>query len=213
MHAGIQKFVVEYNGMYIQAVHPDTFELLLVPFRLMRMHGGVDAHDTIQSLRTAFAEFLDIKDNAFHGIRTKDCFLDISNNDIPAYFKLGTIQNVDDKEIHIVMLQRLPIANCGDGMSVNVKAARVGVQLHGLLTPEFRCSSHSVDGCWKRLARSETILLNKSSLCMKVSNLLYNILNSVARVKNNWIQAWLHLKWDMEFIWWPGVQHEWHILW
>ena len=74
MHDGIQEFVVEYNGMYIQAVHPDTFELLLVPFRLMRMHGGVDAHDTIQSLMTAFAEFLDIKDNAFHGIRPKDVF-------------------------------------------------------------------------------------------------------------------------------------------
>ena len=97
MHDGIQKFVVEYNGMYIQAVHPDTFKLLLVPFRLMRMHGGVDAHDTIQSLMTAFAEFLDIKDNAFHGIRTKDCFLDINNNDIPTYFNLGTTQNVYDK--------------------------------------------------------------------------------------------------------------------
>ena len=64
---------------------------------------------------------------------------------------------MDDKGVHIVMSQRLPIANCGDGVSVNVKAARVGAQLYGLLTPEFCCSSHSVDGCWKRLPRSETM--------------------------------------------------------
>ena len=48
----------------------------------------------------------------------------------------------------------LPIANCGDGVSANVKAARVGAELYGLLCPHFRCFAYSVDGCWKQIARS-----------------------------------------------------------
>ena len=59
------------------------------------------------------------------------------------------------------MSERLPIANCGDGVSVNVKAARVGAELYGLLCPDFCCSAHSVDSCWKQIARSETMSVNE----------------------------------------------------
>ena len=55
------------------------------------------------------------------------------------------------------MSKRLPIANVGNGVGVNVKAARVASQLFGLSTPAIRCGSHSVDGCWKRIAKSETM--------------------------------------------------------
>ena len=30
-----------------------------------------------------------------------------------------------------------------------------------LLCPDFRCSAHSVDGCWKQIARSETMSVNE----------------------------------------------------
>ena len=72
------------------------------------------------------------------------------------------------------MSDRLPIANCGDGVSVNVKAARVGDELYGLLCPDFRCSAHSVDGCWKGIARSETVSVNEV-------NTLYESLKPVVK--------------------------------
>ena len=161
MHDGIQKFCVEYNGMMIQSYDPDTFDLLLLPFRLMQMKGGVDAHDTVSSLITAFAEFLDIKDNAFHSIRKFNGFEDVLSADIPVYFKVSVVEKVDNGEIHLTMSDRLPIANCGDGVSVNIKAARVLVEQYGFMCPDFRCSSHTVDGCWKRIARSETMCVEE----------------------------------------------------
>ena len=59
------------------------------------------------------------------------------------------------------MSDRLPITNCGDGISVNVTAARVGAKLYGLLCPDFCCSAHSTDGCWKQIACSETMSVNE----------------------------------------------------
>ena len=58
-----------------------------------------------------------------------------------------------------MLSDRLPIANCGDGVSV--KAARVGAELYGLLCPDFHCSAHSVHGCWKRIACSETMSVHE----------------------------------------------------
>ena len=96
-------------------------------------------------------------------ICTIDGFENVIRGEIPAYFKLGVIKEINKnrKEIHIAMSDRLPITNCGDSVSVNVKAARVGAELYGLLCPDFCCSAHSVDGCWKRIARCETMSVNE----------------------------------------------------
>ena len=163
MHDGIQKFSIEYNGMLLQTINPETYDLVLVPFCLMKMHGGVNAYDNVKSLMNAFGELLDIKNSAYQMIRTIDGFENEIRGEIPVYFKLGVIKEINKnrKGIHIAMSDRLPIANCGDGVSVNVKAVRVGAELHGLLCPDFRCSAHSVDGCWKRIARSETMSVNE----------------------------------------------------
>ena len=57
--------------------------------------------------------------------------------DPPTYFKLGKLisLNEEDKQIHIQIDQNMPIANCGDGVSVNEKAARILSDLYGLDTP------------------------------------------------------------------------------
>ena len=96
-------------------------------------------------------------------IRTIDGFENVIRGEIPVYLKLGVIKEINKnrKEIHIAMSDRLHIANCGDGVSVNVKAARVGAELYGLLCPDFRCSAHSVNGCWKLIACSETMSVNE----------------------------------------------------
>ena len=163
MHNGIQKFAIEYNGILLQTIHPDTYDLMLVPFRLMKMKGGVNSHDTIESLMNAFGELLDIKNSAYDMINTFNGFENVNVDEKPVYFKLGVIKEIitDSNEIHISMSDRLPIANCGDGVSVNIKVARVGAELYGLLCPDFDCSSHSVDGCWKRIARSETLSVSE----------------------------------------------------
>ena len=147
----IQKFSIEYNSMLLQTIYPETYDLVLVPFRLMKMHGGVNAYDNIKSLMNAFGELLDIKNSAYQMIRTIDGFENVIRGEILVYFKLGVIKEINKncKEIHIAMSDRLPIANCEDGVSVNVKAARVGAELYGLLCPDFCCSAHSVDSCWK----------------------------------------------------------------
>ena len=49
---------------------------------------GVDAHDTVYSLITALAEFLEVKDNAFHSICKWNGFETVVNADIPIYFKV-----------------------------------------------------------------------------------------------------------------------------
>ena len=113
----------------------------------MKMHGGVNAYDNTESLMNAFGELLDIKNSAYQMIRTIDGFENVIRGEIPVYFKLGVIKEINKncKEIHIAMSDRLPIANCGNGVSVNVKAARIGTELYGLLCPDFHCSAHSAD--------------------------------------------------------------------
>lgn len=123
--------------MYTTAVHPDTFKLMLVPFRRMPMHGGVNAHDIVQSLFLAFDELLKVKNKAFDVIRKNPDFENCA--DVPQYFKLGNLECVNNNKIHIKMSERLPIANCGDGVGVNVKAARVGSQLYDLSPSSLRC--------------------------------------------------------------------------
>ena len=105
MHDGIQKFSIEYNSMLLQTINPETYDLVLLPFRLMKMHGGVNAYDNIESLMNAFGELLDIKDSAYQMIRTIDGFENVIRGEIPVYFKLGVIKemNKNRKEIHITV--------------------------------------------------------------------------------------------------------------
>ena len=60
-------------------------------------------------------------------------------------------------EINIQVNERYPIGNTGDGVSTNSKAACVLWDLHGLHTPEYRCSAHVASGTIKRLATSKTM--------------------------------------------------------
>ena len=79
---------------------------------------------------------------------------------------------VKNGHIHIDMSMNLPIGNCGDGVSVNNKAARLMRELYGLNSPDFRCSAHAADGSLKRIARYETT-------CIEEVKSLYNNLRCV----------------------------------
>ena len=73
----------------------------------------------------------------------------------PNYFKLGKLKKVDIEEISIIIeaSSKIPVGNCGDGVAVNTKAARIMCELYGTPTPSYRCAAHSSDGTLKRLAR------------------------------------------------------------
>ena len=55
---------------------------------------------------------------------------------VPVCFKMGVIQSVDHaaKVITINITARLPIGNCGDGVSANEKAVHVLRFLYGVFT-------------------------------------------------------------------------------
>ena len=55
----------------------------------------------------------------------------------PNYFKLGSLATVDEekKVITIKGAENLPVGNIGDGVAVNVKAARVLRDLYGFESP------------------------------------------------------------------------------
>ena len=55
----------------------------------------------------------------------------------PNYFKLGTLQEIDEssKTMRVMVDTKVPFGNCGDGASVNKKAARVLRDLYGFSSP------------------------------------------------------------------------------
>ena len=77
----------------------------------------------------------------------------------PSYFKIGELVNVDHSErvVHIAVSNRNPVANIGDGVSVNVKAARVLRDLFGFMSPDFQYSAHDASGSIKHLATSKAM--------------------------------------------------------
>ena len=104
MHDGIQKCSIEYNGMLLQTINPETYDLVLVPFRLMKMHGGVNAYDNIESLMNAFGELLDIKNSAYQMICTIDGFENVIRGEVPVYFKLGVIKEINKNRKKFILL-------------------------------------------------------------------------------------------------------------
>ena len=72
------------------------------------------------------SNFINLKNSSFDEV--KRIFSD--DNSIakpPNYFKLGTLQKIDEqsKAIKIMVDTNIPIDNCGDGVSANKKSARV----------------------------------------------------------------------------------------
>ena len=94
-------------------------------------------------------------------ICTIDRLENVMRGEIPVYFKRGVIKDIKKIVKKFILLCQIPIANCGDGVSFNVKATRAGAELYVLLCPDFHCSAHSVDRCWKQIARSETMSVNE----------------------------------------------------
>ena len=92
MHCGIQNFV--WSIIMLQTINPLSFELELLPFCVMKMLGGVNSHDRIQSLMQCMAKVLEVKNNAHIKILQHKSFSDVTPSEIPVYFKLGELTDV-----------------------------------------------------------------------------------------------------------------------
>ena len=88
------------------------------------------------------AEVLNLKSSAYKEVlkyfheRVVDS-VDYVDPIAPNYFKLGSLATVDEEEIVITTkaVENLPVGNIGDGVAVNVKAARVLRDLYGFESP------------------------------------------------------------------------------
>ena len=178
MHDGISKFSKEYNGIYVRGLNLSSTPFN-VPMELRKMKGSVDAHNLAQDLIDFISGFsLDGKVAAY--ISLIKHFDDDDHSAIPdnppCCTKLGTLVHVDGggddeviveeeyKNIHI-NVTNMPVGNCGDGVAVNGKAARVMSELYGIHTPSLRCSVHAAYGSLKRMARSETMSVEAVKTC------------------------------------------------
>ena len=160
MHDGISKFGTEFNGVCLRGID-DEYDPIAVPFILQQMKGGVNAFDTASAIIENIAQKLSVVNSAASEIETYMAmhFPDQLIPKPPSYFKLGKLGDIEDegKKIHINLSDDMPICNTGDGVAVNVKAARVLRDCYGMLSPDLRCAAHIADGVLKRLAKSKTM--------------------------------------------------------
>ena len=99
-------------------IHPDKFTPFAVPYCLTQVKGGVTVWDLVNNIFETIARFVKVENSAFTNV--KHYFSSQSTLPTPPpYFKLGTVLYVNDNEIHIKMSIKLPIGNCGDGVSIN----------------------------------------------------------------------------------------------
>ena len=78
------------------------------------------------------ADFIKVENSAFEAIKDK-----VELQPIPPYFKLGKLMLHDEikQEIHIKVDENMPVANCGDAVSMNQKAARILSELFQFDSP------------------------------------------------------------------------------
>ena len=163
MHDGISKFANEFNGVFLRGLDADHSPIN-VPFCLSRMKGGVTGVDTANEILSNLAQTSGETSTAY--TEMMKCF-ELENVENPHYisptppnyFKIGSLAAKDDdlKLIKIKVSEKFPVGNIGDGVAVNVKAARVLRDIYGFMSPDFRCSAHSASGTVKRLTTSKTM--------------------------------------------------------
>ena len=171
MHDGISKFSTEYNGVVLPGIDKDHAPIH-VPFCLTKMKGGVTGVDTAEELMNNVATISGVTTTAYDEVIRS--FEDENTDDPnyvapipPKYFKIGTLleRDSESKVIKIEVHAKFPVGNTGDGVAVNVKAARVLRDLYGFMSPDFRCTAHSASGTIKRLTTSKTMNVAEVTTC------------------------------------------------
>ena len=185
MHYRISKFGSELNGTFIRCLNKDNHPVS-VPYSLKKVKGGLNAFELSNQLINGISEMSNSNPTAFITVSSK--LADLKPDKIwpmpPKYFKLGKLKTLDveNQTIEIEASPNLPIGNCGDGVAVNTKAARIMCSLYGILSHAFRCASHSSDGTLKRMTRSKTMCVDEmvelyESMSPVVKHFSYSVKN------------------------------------
>ena len=125
MHDEISKFGHELNGVYMRGIDDDCAPFSL-PYCLNKMRCGVTGVDTVHEI---IADVLASDSSAYHmvGRQFIESFGQVESNYIPpvppSYVKIGDLVNMDHNEkfFCIAVSNRFPLADIGDGVSVNIK--------------------------------------------------------------------------------------------
>ena len=125
MHDEISKFGHELNGVYMRGIDDDCAPFSL-PYCLNKMRCGVTGVDTVHEI---IADVLASDSSAYHmvGRQFIESFGQVELNYIPpvppSYVKIGDLVNMDHNEkfFCIAVSNRFPLADIGDGVSVNIK--------------------------------------------------------------------------------------------
>ena len=125
MHDEISKFGHELNGVYMRGIDDDC-ALFSLPYCLNKMRCGVTGVDTVHEI---IADVLASDSSAYHmvGRQFIESFGQVESNYIPpvppSYVKIGDLVNMDHNEkfFCIAVSNRFPLADIGDGVSVNIK--------------------------------------------------------------------------------------------
>ena len=102
----------------------------------------------------------------------------------PTYFKLGQLHeiNEDKQEIGITFGNSVPVANTGDSIAVNKKAARILLDLYDIKSPDFCCAAHIASGVVKHMVTSKT--MNVPEIAILYETLRTVIKHFEASIKN-----------------------------
>ena len=125
MHDEISKFGHELNGVYMRGIDDDCAPFSL-PYCLNKMRCGVTGVDTVHEI---IADVLASDSSAYHmvGRQFIESFGQVESNYIPpvppSYVKIGDLVNMEHNEkfFCIAVSNRFPLADIGDGVSVNIK--------------------------------------------------------------------------------------------
>ena len=163
IHDSIIKFGMDFLGIFIKGVDSDTIRPVSTPLCLEHIKRGHTGVDLANYLVSAIASHLKVKDSAFNTISSEVTALEgAAMEPPPEFFKLGTVKSVNqaDKEIHI-QLSDMPVANNGDGVATNGKAARLLSVCYVLDSPSVHCAAHGSDLVMKRMATSKTMSVSE----------------------------------------------------
>ena len=111
MHDNIAKFGKEFNGVLLCGVSMKSLEPTHAPHALRQMKGGVNAYDVVDEIFDIIAGCIGLENSAFQAINAE--LGDDNENDFPpvppSYFKLATVEEVKETEIHLSMDPKVPV--------------------------------------------------------------------------------------------------------
>ena len=163
IHDGISKFSTSFNGFSVKYLDGD-FSPCLLPVSLTKCPGAFSSEDLVEVLMKEIAQvkLLNAADCGFNQVH--DVLSGVVDRaelqPCPQYFKMTKLEHLDNDEKTIkliAVMPSIPVGNCGDGVSTNLKAGRIISEEMGWPIPSNRCSSHSCDGTLKRIATSKTM--------------------------------------------------------